>query len=280
MNIFFTKSALTAVLLIWPIVTLAQSSGFVGLSTAGSFKIYVGAGENAYRVGKGVLVYVHKVGEKVGMSVRVLLACDGSWISDEFAFTFHESNGAPERYERDARAEVQGPPLEDTFINDWKTSQLTYATELRNKASFVCSRAKPEPRNVLFPLSLYAPSNGFAGGAAALVTGTSVRRGPEIDVWIRTSLFKAEPIITNGAPFIVEGIVQTRRVATGGYSLGRTAFNCDSRQMGVYESVNYQEASAQPTTERILRERLKLTDVVPSSVGESQLESICRIYGR
>lgn len=132
---------------------------------------------------------------------------------------------------------------------------------------------------MMVPVALSSPFKNNAGNAVSLLTGTLGRKGAEIEVWVRSSKYNFEPIVINGKPFTIQSVVQTKNVATGAYRLDKTVFNCSGRRIGVFESVTYVQPGASPTTERFSRERLQLSDVVPDSIGELQLDVVCKIYG-
>lgn len=71
---------------------------------------------------------------------------------------------------------------------------------------------------------------------------------------------------------------QRRRVANGKYDMGRSFFDCESRQLETYQFMYYQSDWTN-NSDFIDRRILRLSDVKPNSVGKAGLESLCMLYG-
>jgi hypothetical protein len=186
----------------------------------------------------------------------------------------------PEEYESKARATSSGAPLEPAQFVDWQDSKLFYGPALRAQVQALCKGAAPEPKNVLIPLAAYSENGKNPGGSIAVLTGTVVRKGGELDAWTRTTHFKLEPVMSGDKPWVYEGVEQKKKMPSGTWEMSRTAFDCANNKMATYQSIDYSKDGISVNQWSVPRANLQLSDVVPNSVGESQLEAICRIYGR
>lgn len=244
-------------------------------------KLAVSAGTENQRVGKAVLAHVqgNLTDINVVTSHTVLLACDGSWISTpvQFAAQFNKTAGFSE-IERYGKSQEDEIPLDRIFFQGKDESDLDFAAILTKRAPQICKTAGHEPRNILIPVASTVDKDG-TGGSMAIVLGTSAKNGNIIDLWIRTTDFKTVPKLDDqGIPITVAGKVQMHRVPVGSYSLGRGAFDCRNREFGFYHSVSYAGPNATPTSDTVQRANLRLSPAVPGSVGEVELDAICKLY--
>ncbi|WP_141397440.1 hypothetical protein [Polaromonas sp. AER18D-145] len=275
------KLTLLGTFLMFSAGTLAQQSGFISLKGNNGQQVFVGTGQNAQRIGNAVQTRFHvsQIDPSLTWSGRVLFACNGSWISDNFQTTFHDNTGrSPAEFETLARANEEKTPLDVLELNDWQKSQLLFAAALRPHVNTICKNAAPEPRNYQIPVSEYNEDGGKPGGVASILTGSFSRKRDALDVWLRMSHFKVMPHIVNGKLFVYEGIEQKYNAPTGTYEMHRIAFSCLSRRLATYQIIEYNKAGKSTQTADVPREKLELVDVVPGSVGEAQLDKVCAIY--
>jgi hypothetical protein len=68
------------------------------------------------------------------------------------------------------------------------------------------------------------------------------------------------------------------RQLTGRYSLTRAACDCKQRTSGFYQLTDYQPGVSDAKTSSVDRDRLRFSPVVPGSVGETMLDSVCTLY--
>lgn len=277
-----TFTTLVSLLLLSSDAAWAEMGAFISLGTFDKSSVFVGSGRNANRVGNAVLTYVHQVSSVLGVSGQMLVACDGTWHSDSIRFSMAtDEPPTPQAYEGKARAEeALAAPLDQTQFIDWNQSKLFYGPALRAQVQPLCRGAVPEPKNMLIPISIYDEDEKTAGGTTAVLTGTLVRKGSELDVWTRTTFFKLETTMLGGKPWVLDGVEQKHKVPVGTYEMRRTAYDCANNKMATYQSIDYSKQGAVTKQQGIPRANLQLSDVVPNSVGESQLDAICKIYGR
>jgi hypothetical protein len=277
------KTAVTLMLCFTPVLSNAQEGSFINFGKDSSGRtLHVGSGTNAQRIGKAVLTFVHVVAADTtmgGWSYQLLMACDGSWLTGGFNFSYVPKGLSLDYYESEARANIQNMSPEKQEFRTWADTEIQSAENLKRHVTALCKGASQEPRNFPLGVSLYSPEGAFPGGLGSILTGTMSRRGKEIDVWTRTDEYTLEPIMFDGKPWLFNGVAQTRQVFTGSYSLVRTAYQCNDRRLGRYQFLTYKKGQPTPTSVSIARERLQLDDVVPGSVGEVELEAVCKLYG-
>jgi hypothetical protein len=260
----------------------AQGQRPIEIGTIKGNRIAVSAGAGNYRVGNAALVRLLTIQENslTSTGMTLLVACDGSWISDsiQFAAQFNTKPSFAE-IEEYSRANDETLPLARTNFTKIAESTLYFAEPLARKASAICKTASREPRNVIIPVAGYKEKDDLHA-SVALVLGTSVKRGDVIDIWMRTTWYKRVPILdTNGFELkSPDGEVMANRKVTGKYSLDQTAYDCRNRTMGVFQSAEYESSTSTPVSQSVPREKLRLSSVIPGSVGEAQLEAVCRLY--
>ncbi|WP_138515827.1 hypothetical protein [Rhodoferax bucti] len=271
-----TTCVLCAVL---SVSAFAQQGSFVNLGTFGDTTTYLATGANASRVGGGVLTYVHQLSGGFSTSVQVLAMCDGSQLSDTVRVAYVKEGNSIAELEQRAKAQASTYPLYRTALSDWKQSEFDFAPALKFHIKNLCKSASLEPKNVAVPIGNYEEKQGEPGGVVAFLTGTAVRRDQSVEIWLRTNYYTQETLLVNGEPVLSNGVARKHRVETGAYELRRTAFNCVTRQLGSHQVIEYDKAGSVIDQTSIPREKVKLLDVVPETVGEAQLDTICTIYG-
>ena len=228
------KNLILAIILpFFGLVATAQQATFIDLGVVEGYRVAVGSGTNAQRIGNAVLTYVHRHGidNSFALSSPVLFGCDGSWI-DTLEATGHEKlEWSPKAYEAKARAASFNSVQSPIEINDWNLSSLFFAKKLRSHVNTICKSAAAEPRNVQIPLSVYPEDGNTPGGVGALLSGSLSRKGSVIDLWMRHSFFKLNVQMVDGSPWVVNGVEQKFREPTGAYEMRRSAFDCFNRRM-------------------------------------------------
>lgn len=230
------------------------------------------------RVGAAVLVRVLSMSGEFGTAQQVLVACDGSWISDsiQLSVSFGDSTTFAS-VDRKARDDDDPVPLGIVEFYSASSTEQLFAKPLLKHASDLCRTGGKEPRNLLIPVA-QSGATLDAGDVVALVTGTAEREGARVDIWTRFSQFKREPMLDReGNPFVFNGVTQKKKVATGAYTLQRYTFDCTRRTMRAYESAEYKIGTATPRTESVPRDG-RMSPVIPNSVGEAVLDASCKLY--
>lgn len=260
-------------------VAQAQTGSFVNLGTSGSFKTYAGSGSNASRVGNGVLLFIHQISDDYSSSAQILAACNGSWLSSPARFAYVEALNVSAA-ERAAREQVPRYPLDPIDLKDWsQQNEVQVGAALRPHIKEICRTAAGEPKNLAIPVSSFAEKTDDLGGSIAFLSGTIVRKGAVIEAWTRTSYFNREPILVQGKPFMVGGVAQHTKKATGAYDMRRIAVHCTDRQMATYQTIDYDVNGNSSNEITVPKDRVEFLAVAPGTVGEAQLDALCRIYG-
>ena len=263
-------------------VAKIDSSGFLDLGIVRENHLFLPLGPTTYRVGGGVFVRVvtYTKVHNIATVVSLLLACDGSWISGALRL-----DPFPARTEisltailQDAIAREESLPLEPIFLEQSSKSQLFFGKILTRQAATICESAAPEPRNQLIPVALTV-ADGDTGESFALVTGTTSRNGQTIDIWTRISQYKEAPFVDpEGKPIKSSGESLRFKEVTGVHTLVRRAFDCKARTTAAFEVFDYTATGKVSRSESESRETLRLTSVVPGSVGEALMDMACSLY--
>jgi hypothetical protein len=261
---------------------VAQGSTFVDLGVVDGYRISVTGGSLSMRIGNGVLMryFSWKQGDAFASSERFIASCRGQWLSSAFDGDFHDgvAGWTPTTWNSQAKSrETQIHPFA-VSLDSWAQSDLGFAPALRPKVDGICRSASAEPRNFFVPVSASVADKNDMVRISAIVTGTAVRKDHIVDVWLRSTEFKLDPMMLDGKPLIVGGKEQKVRTATGNYSMSRAAYDCKNRTMGTYQIVTYLKDGSN-STDSVPREKLRFSDVTPNSVGEAELDAVCMLYG-
>lgn len=265
-----------------PLPAKIDSSGFFDLGIVNDSHLFVPKGPAHYRVGSGGLVraITYTKEQNTAIVVSLLLACDGSWLTG--ALRWEPFDAGTEislaAILKDAIAREEPLLLEPVIFAKSSESQFFFAKTLLRQASSLCKTADQEPRNLLIPVAL-AEADGDIGESFALLTGTASKTGQEIDVWIRITQYrKVHRLDSEGKPIKFMGELLSFKDATGAYTLVRRAFDCKVRTTSAFEIVDYEATGKVVRSVSEPRETLRLTPVVPGSVGEALMDVVCSLY--
>jgi hypothetical protein len=276
------KTAIATLLLVACVPAAAQSQQPITLGNTTEYRVSISAPTQSARIGNAVLLRHHNfnIEQNYGSSAHILVACDGSWISTSFRDVLHYAEAMTTlEQEKDAKAKEEALDpyaIEQTSVG---TSEITFADQIARKAQQYCKVAGREPKNSFIPVARSAEENGIVK-TISIVTGTSAKVDGAIDVWTRTTEYKREAILNaDGKPIVIGGIAQKTTKPTGKYAMQRVAYDCRQRRMGTYELSTYEAGKVTPESESVPREKLRLSVVTPGTVGESQLDWVCALYG-
>jgi hypothetical protein len=276
------RIALSALLLVACAPAVAQSKQPITLGNTTEYRVSISAPTQSTRIGNAVLRRHHNfnVEQKYGSSAHVLVSCDGSWISTTFRDVFHYAEAMTTlEQEEDAKAKEEALDPNAIELTSVSTSEITFAEKIARNAQQYCKSAGREPKNSFIPVSRSAEENGIVK-TTSIVTGTSAKVDGAIDIWMRTTEYKRETMLNaDGKPIVLNGIAQKYNDPTGKYTMHRVAYDCRQRRMGTYELSIYEAGKVTPDSDSIPREKLRLSAVTPGTVGESQLDWVCALYG-
>lgn len=270
--------------------TEAQSTPPIEIGIIGNKHVAVSAASANQRVGDGLLIRVHllsqpnKVGARyrLGESYVLLVACDGSWISTPIQSTFQlaESGKSFSDLESYAKSFEVNIPLDMAKFEIPSDSELEFAPLIAKSASYSCRTAAREPKNFVIPVGL-SKTIGEVYSSYGIVLGTQSREKNLIDIWTRTTDYAFVDILDeDGKPYEVDGLVKKRKENNGRYIMQRGVFDCKNKSVAPYETIVYDPKNSSPESISTPRDKAIQTSIVPNSVGEAELDAICRLYWR
>lgn len=226
-------------------------------------------GEQAYRVGKGVLIasLEHPSTDPAGLAGEVHFAgCDAKWVVEAFAqdFELDGVNGA-RALESRLFAKLAKPTAPSTIFDSWPSAPDHVLNKNRKKILDACRTAPPAPRNWFIPLARASDLQ------ALLVTGSGKRQGNAVEAWTKDVRF------TRRRDTILGPEVAMIQFA-GGYFMTRTSYDCANRTMTNFESIEYADNGSVVDIYQVPQEKRKPKAAVPGSIGEAQLEAICMVF--
>jgi hypothetical protein len=276
------KSVFYGVLVLGLTTAQAQNQQPFTLGTSVGYVVSISSLSQSVRIGNAVMLRYNSfnVAQKFGTSARLLVACDGSWLSSTFQEVFqYGALLTPAEQENDAVTREEALDAIAIEMNTVGSSRLLFADQIVRSAPQHCKLAGREPRNAFIPVSRSADENGIFH-TTSIITGTSTRTGGTIDLWMRTTEYKRQPALNpDGTPVTLEGITQKTTKATGRFSLQRIAFDCNQRRAGTYQLSTYEPGRSTPETRTIDRDKLRLSAMTPGTVGENELDWVCSLYG-
>lgn len=277
-----TRSALAAAgLLLLTIPSATAGPTPLGRTKEGR-SVVVG---NAERVGSGVLVIVQSSTSvaRIFELVQVAFGCRGDWVTDAIRFRMDGSSTSDEqRFDRAAESFVD-PVSYSTEIGAWRDSELEFASLLRPKVPQLCRDARPAHKRTAIPFASAKgdASKGVSREVYSLLTSSTIKGGKHVEAWIRVDEFAEEPVKgVDGEPLTKPdgSVLQTQR-PTGEHQMSRVAIDCSRGLLGSYQHYRYNKLGHVTDSDSQDRDKLKLQAPVPMTVGEAELEFVCRLFG-
>ena len=261
--------------------SIAQRPLLIPLGERDGQVSYLSIGQDLRRIGTGVIFTIVSTrnDRTFGYINAAVAGCNGEWITSSVnSYLKAGPEVEPQQLLSDFTRRQTDISLTAVDFQDAASSQLFYAQQVSKRAQALCKQAAAEPRNIFITVG-NAPDSSKTGTSWAIVSGTARVKGDEIDVWLRGTSYTEEPIfLTDGKIWEIDGEVQKSKTAAERYTMSRRAFNCRDRTAASYESIEYADRVSAPRAWSEPREKLVLTSVVPGSVGEGQLEAVCRLY--
>ncbi|MDP1938535.1 MAG: hypothetical protein Q8K91_15130 [Hylemonella sp.] len=279
------KRFILASLLVMAGSAWTQDHGFIQLDTGNEWQSFVGTGENAHRIGGGVLTHVHSYLPRTSAAVsqKVLLDCKGRWIARITAMTrlvTQEQFSAPtqEAYARANEQSTSELPDPVALIPFNQMAAVFYAASLRAKVSNLCASAMPEPRDIFIPMPS-DPLDAHGVGRAYAMTGLASIHGNEVTYWNRGTDFTLEKKLrSDGSPLLnKDGAPEHYKKALAkGHALFKTKVDCKERKSALLQITQYDEnGQAVSTSEGPF---LPMREVRPGSSAEQALDIVCALY--
>lgn len=204
-------------------------------------------------------------GAPIASGTTIIVSCDGKWVVADLNYKIESGD-------RLTAAMLDPGPVEPGTATArlHEVNEEFGAIQRRGKAN--CVNLGPEPRNQFLTVSATRIDPRGLGTAFSIVTGTAVRKGERIEVWIRGSEFRESVDDSSAAAD------RKTRELTGKYTMERDTYDCAKRSMGTSQRVRY-DGSGGSSVERLPSgSALQLDPVVPNSVGETILSIVCTLY--
>lgn len=262
----------------------AASQSPVLIEATDEYRIAISAPSDSSRVGNAVLlrVYYFNFKAKNGYVTRVLASCDGKWVSTDFSQVLQPFDSMT-LLEQQQHALIMEDKVElgTSSLSMIKVADAAGSVEsvIASKMPNYCKRSGKELRNFYIPIARGTEVDGVMK-VAYLATGTSEKLKDTIDVWFQFVEYELVPMRRlDGAPAIGEGSIIKIPKPTGNRELERSTYDCARRRSGLSQQVIYRPGKVEPAVIAHPRESLKLSVVMPNTLGETTLDWVCAIYG-
>lgn len=225
--------------------------------------------EPAIRVGKAAIVRVltHTPARKELTANHFLLACDGSWMTDNFAYSSMPAESADfAAIERHSVANL--PEVIETVHNlTMQDRDGSYdGPVLKKHIRRLCSRARPAPPDMLVPLgSTSVFTNQLL--VFSIIAKPAQAKGNRVRAWFRTTFYsQVQP--PSGQP--------EPGVPTGEYWMTLKEVDCAKPQVAQLEHVVHLPAG---TTRTTCPEGCMIP-VKADTMGDEERKMACRLFGK
>lgn len=266
--------ACAAGLLVAGAVANAVAADYVTLSKRDGRHVVLGA-EPAVKVGKAVIVRVltHHQADREISAQHFLLACDGSWMTDNFAYLSVPAEQAQAAdfalAERRSIAEMPVVIHAAHHFALQDSDPYEVGPRLKKHLRRLCTRARPAPANMLVPIT---ETNEFDGQLLvfSIVAKPMLVQGDRVRAWFRTT-FHTQTKTPGRHP--------DPAVPTGEYWMTLKEIDCKTPQAAELERVVYRGSAS----ERTRCGKCAAPPMIPlqeHSIGDAERKMACRLFGK
>lgn len=284
------KKSIILGLLILSVSSFPQASqskkGFVKLNSHNTTtNAYLSTGKLNHRLGNAVwarllLEFSPDSSPAFKTAFSVLIGCDGTWVSDSFASSISFSEDFLEAYAKLDATEIEQPSDVVGFYGGGLLND-ELAGLLKPRAKELCTTArKEEPKGKLVGLSKATKDDG-SGTLGSLVVG-STKKEPNglIKAWVRRNPFViGNSTYPDGTEVLVEGEpVLIEKFENQVYGLQQLVYDCKRESSDLLQYIEYRSDGSVKSS--AVNNNPQLKEVVPGSVGEQELDWICKVYSK
>lgn len=238
---------------------------------------YIRSQEDATKIGKAYLGWIHWVSEDKVTSLRFLMDCGGSWISNPIEYGLSDNakdkiSGMSEVI-KNSKDRFSSPVI----INSWTESSWDFVEFIRPQLKRICSTAR-ERKGIEIPVVETPASKEGVGRIYSIMSGEFKKTNSYIDGWVIARGVKKE---------LVEGIkgldgkpLRITKEVDDGYQMQKVAVDCVRNRINIYRNLIYDQYGAVDNG-KSFNEPLRSSDfeeVIPNTVGEAISEMVCRLY--
>jgi hypothetical protein len=233
------------------------------------------------KVGKGALFWILSSNDDYIYANKFFASCDGKILSSSIDLSVSVEDDVEKRLIEVYNLIGAIDPSSRTGVIDFldfDDSDLSYKSLIKSSIKDICIRAKMEKRGEQIPLSDTAWQKDDSKTITAFLPGTFSRGGNVVEGWFKSyEVLRKEYKKSDGSIFYMQNgkPLYLNSIKDKSYVMLRWAYDCKSNKSSISQSTDYNNFG------EVLRSKsygVNFTDVVPNSVGEAILNSICKIY--
>lgn len=258
-----------------------QSKKFIGSDELN--KTYISNDGTSFRLGKGVVTWIFKIGDGFDYASQHYFSCDGRYLSDSINVASSSALGNKEREVELLKLvkQRQSPITYRAEIEQYESSELDHKNKIRSVLKEVCGNASRESKDFLFPFFNSAKNKDNVSSIASLVSGTFNRRGDLVEGWIRIhEVISKERRLSNGEIFYFKdgSPLTTSEVKDKSYQMSRFSVNCKDEKVALLAMAEYDSFGQLKPSASIDPTKLIYEFPVPKTLGASIVTIFCTIY--
>jgi len=229
--------------------------------------------EPAVRIGKAAMVRVltHRPASKELAASHYLLACDGSWMTDNFAYASMASNTADfAAIERHSIANLPEVIEAEHHFAMQETDPSYDGPVLRTHVKRLCAEARPAPPDMLVPVG---SSREFTD--MLLVFSMAAKpvqvKGKRVQAWFRTTFYTQKDTV---------GRQPDPAVPTGEYWMTLKEVDCAKPQFRELEKIVHSASGTQRGACPAKGAGCPMIPLKEYSMGDAERKMACRLFGK
>ncbi len=222
-----------------------------------------------YRLGNAVIFFVVSEKESERSVTGHLAACDFSWASNILYRPMLDQTQTDQQLVADSTARFEEELVTPIEIKATPAKLAPFGELIRSNISTLCKTGRPAPTTMQLTISQQAD------GVATVYAGRVTRTGGLIDAWIRRVRLEANPAFLQGSEpgKLPNPFLKSTKV------VGKMVFDCKRRMAAVLTYQDYDKEGKPTDSGTIQRKDLNFQEPVPGSVGDTEIDFICKVFG-
>ncbi|QNA89185.1 hypothetical protein G4G28_13225 [Massilia sp. Dwa41.01b] len=257
---------------LWASGAAAAGADYLTLSERYGTHTVLGAAP-AIKIGKAVMVRVlrHRPADKEIATEHFLLACDGSWMTDNFAYlAVASTSGIPDFAAAERQSIAQMPAVIQAAHNFSMQDQDPYEVGplIKKQLPRICAQARPARAGMLVPIT---ETDEFDGQLLvfSILPKPVLVKGDRVRAWFRTTIH------TQGSR---QGKTPAPAIPTGEYWMTLKEVDCKAPRAAELERIVH-GGDKPGRTVCTKCGTPALEPVKEHSIGDAERKMACRLFG-
>jgi len=243
-------------------------------------KIYIDKITNGFKIGNAYSTRVYREEDDYFSSNRILIDCKGQWISDEYDFDYY---GNSERIAavKKSKGNDSKEFTEASYLHKFEDSDIRYKALLKRQLNELCT-TKQSNKPFSFPITASAEDKDKRFSIFSLIAPRNKKEDGVNIVWIREEpKVLKEWLKSDGTAYLRRdgNPIMLTEAYDKSYNLFKYAADCRNSKIDILTKIEYNNDGDNKTIYDSPLNKKNMSDITPTTIGETIADSVCKIYG-